>query len=194
MNNIAVLFARSDSIYKSIDGLDVYDIKRDARSFNGSQPVIAHPPCRAWGRLSHFANPRPDEKDLAHFAIDKVRKNGGVLEHPEYSKLWAAGQLPFPGETDKFGGWTLPLPQYWFGHLARKNTWLYIVGINPANLPPIPFILGEAEFVVSTSKRKYAKCKPEIPRKHREATPVNFANWLIQVCILIDENRFKNAA
>lgn len=183
---IAVLFARSDSIYKTIEGLDVYDIERDARSFEGSQPVIAHPPCRAWGCLSHFAKPRPDEKDLAFFAVEQIRKNGGVLEHPAFSKLWAAANLPMPGERDEFGGWTLPIPQYWFGHLARKNTWLYIVGINPANLPPIPLILGEAGYVVSTSKRRYAPSKPEIPKKQREQTPVNFANWLVDLCLLIE--------
>ena len=61
---IAVLFARNDSRYKQLEGYDVYDIDRDARNYNGTNPVIAHPPCRAWGRLSHMANPRPDEKDF----------------------------------------------------------------------------------------------------------------------------------
>ena len=85
---IAVLFARQDSRYKDLVGYDVYDIDRDARNFNGDYPIIAHPPCRAWGMLSHMANPRPDEKDLAWFAIDKVRKNGGVLEHPKGSRFF----------------------------------------------------------------------------------------------------------
>ena len=75
---IAALFARNDSRYKDFPELyDVYDIDRDARNFIGDYPVIAHPPCRAWGMLSHMANPRPDEKDLAWFALDKVRTNGG---------------------------------------------------------------------------------------------------------------------
>ena len=62
---IAVLFARQDSRYKQLHGFDVYDIDRDARTYNKNYPVIAHPPCRAWGRLSHMANPRHDEKDLS---------------------------------------------------------------------------------------------------------------------------------
>lgn len=62
---IAVLFARADSIYREIDGCDVWDFARDARKWPGGSQVIAHPPCRAWGRLRTFANPRPDEKDGA---------------------------------------------------------------------------------------------------------------------------------
>ena len=85
---IAVLFARTDSRYKDFSIYDVYDINRDARGFAADYPVIAHPPCRAWGMLSHMANPRPDEKDLAWFAIEQVRKNGGVLEHPKGSRFF----------------------------------------------------------------------------------------------------------
>jgi len=136
---IAVLFARQDSRYKDLQGYDVYDIDRDARNYNGSEPVIAHPPCRAWGRLSHMANPRPDEKDLAWFALDKVRKNGGVLEHPKGSRLWKEAPLPMPGEfPDEHGGFTILIDQYHFGHVARKWTHLYIVGITPDQLPKIP--------------------------------------------------------
>jgi hypothetical protein len=87
---IAALFARTDSRYKDFPELyDVYDINRDARSFTGDYPVLAHPPCRAWGMLSHMANPRPDEKDLAWFALDKVRSNGGglnILKVADYGK------------------------------------------------------------------------------------------------------------
>ena len=87
---IAALFARNDSRYKDFPELyDVYDIDRDARNFIGDYPVIAHPPCRAWGMLSHMANPRPDEKDLAWFALDKVRTNGGgwnILKVVAYGK------------------------------------------------------------------------------------------------------------
>ncbi|MWL55341.1 hypothetical protein GQL84_23735, partial [Escherichia coli] len=58
---------------------DVFDIERDARTFAGGMPVVAHPPCRAWGRLRKFAKPRPDEKALALFAVAQVRAFGGVL-------------------------------------------------------------------------------------------------------------------
>jgi len=174
----AVLFARSDSVYKSIEGLDVFDIERDARSYGGILPVIAHPPCRAWGRLRHFARPREDEKDLAFFAVDKVRKNGGVLEHPEYSTLWAAAGLPLPGERDIFGGYTLPISQNWFGHRARKNTWLYILGVEPRNLPTMPIVLGEASHVIRGGRDRK---KPQVTHAEREHTPNELALWLVEL-------------
>ena len=191
-NEIAVLFARSDSIYKNIYGLNVFDINRDARNFAGPNVVIAHPPCRGWGRLRHLAKPRPDEKDLALFAVDKIRKNGGVLEHPEFSTLWLAAELPAPGSIDEFGGFTLPLPQFWFGHLARKNTWLYIVGLKIADLPNIPLVLGDSQYVVSSSKRNCVGAKKEIPRKDREATPKDFALWLVELAQKISVARSKD--
>lgn len=48
---VAVLFARRDSIYKLMPWANVYDDQRDALTWPGGTPVIAHPPCREWGRL-----------------------------------------------------------------------------------------------------------------------------------------------
>lgn len=181
--SIAILFARSDSIYKSIQGLDVFDLERDARTFAGSCPVVAHPPCRAWGRLRAFAKPREDEKALALFAVDQVRRCGGVLEHPEASSLWAAAGLPAPGAgCDAFGGWTLPVVQQWWGHRARKATWLYIVGVSSRRIPRMPLVLGQASHTVGLwSGRNRAPCRPEIGKAEREATPPAFATWLIDL-------------
>lgn len=94
---IAVLFARDDSRYKDFNVYDVYDVNRDARIFCKKMPVIAHPPCRAWGMLSHMANPREGEKQLAYLALAQVRLNGGILEHPAGSRLWKEAPLPFAG-------------------------------------------------------------------------------------------------
>jgi hypothetical protein len=49
MREVAVLFARADSIYKTLAGCDVWDEARDALKWPGGAPIIAHPPCRAWG-------------------------------------------------------------------------------------------------------------------------------------------------
>ncbi|WP_186260429.1 hypothetical protein [Burkholderia gladioli] len=185
MSDVAVLFARQDSIYKKLPGCDVWDIERDARRYGGTSPVVAHPPCRAWGRLRHFAKPRPDEKALALFAVERVRQLGGVLEHPAHSLLWAAAGLPAPGQRDEFGGYTLPVHQHWWGHRAEKATWLYIVGCEPADLPEIPLVLGKAQFVVGTSGRRRdgtrSGLKREIKKSEREATPIDFARWLVAV-------------
>ena len=103
---VSVLFARSDSCYFEL-AADVWNADRDARGYTGSNPVICHPPCRGWGRLRNWAKPRPDEKALALFAVDQVRRCGGVLEHPWGSTLWGAAGLPHPGHVDAWGGWTL---------------------------------------------------------------------------------------
>lgn len=170
MRQVAALFVRSDSVYKAMPGVDAWDIERDARQWPGGCPVVAHPPCRAWGRLRAFAKPRPDEKALALLAVELVRRYGGVLEHPEASTLWAAATLPRPGAgRDAFGGWTLPVAQFWWGHRAPKSTWLYVVGFSPRDLS-FPFDLGTPPGRVEF-----------MGRREREHTPPDFAHWLVDL-------------
>ena len=187
MSDVAVLFARADSIYKTMPECDVYDIDRDARTWPGGCPVVAHPPCRAWGRLAHMANPRPDEKDLARFAVQQVREFGGVLEHPNASKLWGDQQLPMPGQgKDKHGGWTLAITQHWFGHRAEKKTLLYIVGCEKWKVPAIPMRLGDASHVISTGSTNHIAFgepgwRPAVSHAEREHTPPELARWLVEL-------------
>lgn len=176
---VAVLFARGDSVYKTLPVCDVWDMERDARRWPGGCPVVAHPPCRAWGRLRAFANPRPDEKDLARWAVQMVREWGGVLEHPAGSTLWLDQALPIPGTVDSFGGWTLAAPQKWWGHKAEKATWFYIVGCDPADIPDVPLVLGDAAYVVQSRKRH--DYRPHISKAEREATPPELATWLVEL-------------
>ena len=128
---VAVLFAREDSHYKTLPQCDVYDMARDARTYDGPHPVVAHPPCRAWATLRHHALPRPDERNLARLAVALVREFGGVLEHPHRTTLWEAQRLPAVGQRDAFGGFTLVIDQNWWGHRAQKRTRLYVVAANP---------------------------------------------------------------
>lgn len=185
---LTVLFARPDSNYKSIAGLDVYDIERDARNYQGGSAVIAHPPCRAWGRLRQFANPREGEKELAILAVGHVRAGGGVLEHPAGSLLWDAAGLPKPGEFDEFGGWTLYAYQQWWGHRAEKASWFYIVGCKPQQLPPIPFVLGSASHVVQSRKRD-GTSRPHITKAELEHTPQQLCEWLVDVAKICGASR-----
>ena len=187
---IAVLFARQDSVYKSMLGCDVYDIERDARTWPGGCPVIAHPPCRAWGKLRKLANPSPDEKHLAIFALEQVRRFGGVLEHPATSTLWPVAGLPRPGVFDSFGGWTLPVFQNSFGHRAEKSTFLYIVGCPPVAIPSLPFFLGDSTHICGASGRRRDGSRlhkgdpgwrPEISKAEREQTPEMLADWLFKL-------------
>lgn len=181
---VAVLFARSDSVYKRLRGCDVWDIDRDARKWGGGAPVVAHPSCRAWGRLRKFAKPRPGEKDLALWAVAQVRKFGGVLEHPRGSTLWAAAGLPLPGERDAFGGWTLEINQHWLGHKAEKATWLYIVGCEPQRVPPVQMQLLEPTHVVAPAhgmRAGHPRWRPIVTKREREATPEPMARFLVAV-------------
>lgn len=189
---VAILYARRDSIYKTLPNCDVWDADRDARNCPGGMPVVAHPPCRAWSALAHLAKPRHDEKDLARHAVRMVRENGGVLEHPATSRLWKDQLLPEPGTKDQWGGWTLAVPQWWWGHRAMKNTRLYIVGCPADKVPEIPLRLGEPPCVVTTSKRK-CQTPPEewrerLGNREKEATPKDFALWLVAVARLCGHN------
>lgn len=166
---VAVLFARSDSVYKSFPGVDVFDLARDARTYGGSDPVVCHPPCRGWGRLRHRALVAPGELDLGCFAVDAVRRCGGVLEHPCGSRLWGVAGLPRPGSRDSWGGFTLPVYQGHVGHRAPKATWLYVVGVEPSEVQP-PFELGFPAGRIEN-----------MGIREREATPPAFAAFLLSV-------------
>jgi hypothetical protein len=180
MKQVAVLFARSDSIYKTLPDCDVYDIERDARTWPGGCPAVAHPPCRAWGRLRQFAKPRPDEKALGPWAVEMVRKWGGVLEHPAESTLFAHCGMPEPREfPDEFGGWSLAIEQFTFGHRAEKATWLYIVGVDPSERPYMPIRSGRATHCIRPTK-SYPRL-PSVTKAEREHTPPALALWLVEL-------------
>lgn len=167
MKRVAVLFAKVNSPYLAFELADVYDEKRNALTFPGGLPVVAHPPCRAWGKLRHLSRHQSSERLLAHFAVSAVRRNGGVLEHPAHSTLWPAAGLPRPGVRDSFGGITIPIMQSWFGHRAPKATWLYMVG---GEIPVPAFDLG-----YPTGRIEF------MGRAERERTPLELATWLLDL-------------
>jgi hypothetical protein len=174
------LFARADSHYKALPGVDVYDVERDARTYDGPWPVVAHPPCRAWGRLRTFANPRPDERNLARLAVALVREFGGALEHPAGSTLWESQRLPGVGcGRDSFGGWTMGIKQHDFGHRAEKETLIYIVGCAPGDVPAVPLPLTKATHCIRPTK-SYPRL-PSVTKAEREHTPPELAAWLVDL-------------
>lgn len=173
---VTALFTRTNSIYNKL-GIETWDINKDALNWPGGNAIIAHPPCRAWGDLRGMAKPRPGEKQLAIWAIGQIRKWGGILEHPAKSQLWNEMNLPLRDNKDEWGGWTLCIDQYWFGHKARKRSNLYIVGCEPKNIPPYAI---KYEPVTTTVER--------LSRQAREATPEPMAKWLIQLAQKIQYN------
>ena len=137
---IAALFVETNGCYFGLPDVDPWDIKRDARTYAGPHPVVAHPPCERWGRywyggpMLHKQGKRKqlgDDGGCFAFALASVRKWGGVLEHPEASKAWRHCGLIAPlrgggwSIADDIGGWTCCVDQGDYGHRARKATWLY---------------------------------------------------------------------
>lgn len=181
---ISALFVRSNSIYKTL-GVDCWDAERNALFWPGGNPAIFHPPCRGWGSFHGLSVATLEEKALAPWSIDQVRKWGGVVEHPRSSSLWSYCRLPTGRNLDLYGGFTLCINQHWFGHLAEKKTLLYIVGLRPADIPPYPLNLDAVTHIVATSSSQ--RVKKELSKSARECTPIALATWLIQVCEMIGQ-------
>jgi len=183
--SVAVLFVRRDSVYKSMPGVDAYDIDRGARTFPGPGPIIAHPPCRSWGSMRHWAKGSLEEHRLAPWAVEQVRRWGGVLEHPAASSLWRACALPRPGQgPDAYGGFSLDVEQHWWGHRATKRTWLYVCGCRRGQVPRRPLVMTHATHVVKRDSRNRPNRKrllPHVTHREREATPGPFAEWLLEL-------------
>lgn len=177
---IAVLFARADSIYKTLPECDVWDEARDARNWPGGAPLVAHPPCRLWARLRQFAKAR-DPVAERMLAVQAVQAYGGVLEHPAESTLWAHMGLPLPGRSpDQHGGWTAQIRQCDWGHKAEKLTWLYIVGCHPDDLPELP-PPGEPTGVIKPQRGVPRDGRKIVTKADREHTPAALAQWLVAV-------------
>lgn len=181
---VAALFVRADSVYRSIEGVDCYDAERDALTWPGGCPVVAHPPCRLWGRLRAFArcDDPESERELGRWAVDQVRIWGGVLEHPAHSLLWRDRGLPLPGAGfDVYGGHSVGIHQRDFGHRASKPTWLYLVG---CSFPSPPLRLGEATHTIGWSARRLSdgsRARPGVSKRENEATPPALARLLVDL-------------
>lgn len=183
---VAILCTHPQSHYRHLSGAICFDEHTDARTFAGGMPVVAHPPCRLWGKLrglSTLTGPEAErERELARFCVNQVRQCGGVLEHPAFSKLWADEAIPLPGTgLDHWGGFSIDVNQCWWGHRAIKRTWLYIVGTTPATMPEYGPSFVAHSGICGTLKRRRIKGLPEIPKKERHLTPPAFATWLVEL-------------
>ena len=168
MRIVSVLFAARNSVYKQMEGVEVFDIVRNAKTFLGNTPIVAHPPCRAWSAfLSHQAKPEVGEKELGLWACEQLRKCGGVLEHPAHSRLFGAGNLPIPGNGERGGIWSLEVLQRWWGYPLQKRTWLAFCGV-PQRTIEIPYILSSREVPFSS-----------MSKHQRAATCMPFAKFLV---------------
>lgn len=171
--HVAVLCAARRSVYHGLANVEVYDTARDARTFSGGMPVIAHPPCRGWSRnLARQAKPEPGEMELGIWCAEQVRLCGGVLEQPAFSRLWNAADLPLPGSPPMGDLWAIEVWQSWWGYPIRKRTWLCLSGVDQRDVC-VPLVLRES---------RGDGLRFELMSHHqRSATTVAFAEWLVDL-------------
>ncbi len=93
--------------------VELWGPRKDARTYAGPHPVIAHPPCGPWGKLKWRSR---QDREAGVIAIDLVHRWGGVVEQP-------VGSLLF--EQHGRGGLIETVNQGDFGHQAEKATLLY---------------------------------------------------------------------
>ncbi len=177
MRTVAALYVDPRGPYPKMPGVECWDEVRDARTYQGPHPIVAHPPCGAYSRLRHFNKHQP--RDCALIAVQQVRQWGGVLEHPASSTLWQELSLPIPDGffLDEYGGWSIQVDQVAWGHRARKRTWLYIVGVSPRDVRVLRG--GIATHCVNSRKRDSALI--ELSAEGRRRTPDRFAEFLVGI-------------
>lgn len=208
MTPIAALYVEKDGCYYGLDGVDPWDEERDARTYAGPHPVVAHPPCQRWGKMwagqplwikrTGIRKAKGDDGGCFAAALAAVRQWGGILEHPEQSHAWAHFGLNKPPReggwvsADYLGagsyGWTCCVEQGQYGHYARKPTWLYAVGVD---LPELRWGKTDPVFPQwAIDRYGLAKCKRagELAFKGggtdsspRIGTPEPFRDLLIQM-------------
>lgn len=183
MNQVAALYVDPRGPYPSLVR-EWYGEDRDAKTYAGPWPVVAHPPCGPWGSLRTLS--RETTKDCAPHALEMVRLWGGVLEHPRGSTFFRHAGLPLPGHLpDAWGGVTFEVSQCDWGHVARKRTWIYVVGVKLSDIPAAPS-RREPTHWVSGVHTPGARGKPPegikiCSAEQRRRTPVAFAEWLISI-------------
>ena len=197
---IAALYVEPSGAYYGLPDVDPWDVTRDARQYRGPWPVVAHPPCERWGRFWHGSPRKPHQFRLGHdggcfsAALAAVRAYGGVLEHPADSHAWGWFGLKKPPRSggwvaaDGHGGFTCYVEQGFYGHVARKPTWLY-ARVN--DLPELRWGRGEQRLdpkMVELHGYEYARRKGIVSMvggKHkkaiRNATPAEFRDLLLSI-------------
>ena len=182
---IAALFVQTGGCYYGLPDVDPWDIHRDARLYAGPHPVVAHPPCQLWVNFAALnfkryggEHNRPgNDGGCFASALDSVRRWGGVLEHPTSSNAWAAHGLPRPsrnGWQPGAGGWVCEVWQSAYGHPARKRTWLYACGLDPAPL-------NWARMPGTAQIGWFDRIKPSLSKRAASATPPKFRDLLISI-------------
>ncbi len=188
--NVSALFVDPKGPYPKLLGLEAcWSRERDARNYDGRDPVVAHPPCQLWTNLARVNytryggqhnKPGYDGGCFA-FALATLRRCGGVLEHPAGShafKFYGLLEPRWPrwGVIDSAPAgnvWSAEVWQSAYGHKARKRTWLLYVG----DRSPLE---ARWERPVGTHQIGwFDRIKPTLGKREASETPIEFAEYLI---------------
>jgi hypothetical protein len=197
---VAALYVEPLGCYRDCPAVDPWDEARDARTYNGPHPVVAHPPCQRWGRFWHGSPRKPHQFKLGDdggcfaAALASVRQHGGVLEHPADSHAWAAFGLNKPPRFKGWVpagdgiGWTCYVEQGHYGHPSRKPSWLYAAHVD---LPDLIWAKGEQRLnPEAVARYGYAKARRigmlgwvggKAKTAVRNATPAAFRDILLSI-------------
>lgn len=197
---VAALYVQTNGCYYDLEGVEPWGLPdRDARLYDGPHPVVAHPPCARWGMYA-TGNPRHpgkykvgDDDGCFAAALASVRRYGGVIEHPAYSKAWAHFGLFAPPHSggwvaaDFLGGWTCHVEQGHYGHAARKATWLYAFGVS--DLPSLEWGPAQGKIRIDAGcrtteeyrRRRKTGIVQLLSHRARAATPIPFRDLLLGI-------------
>jgi len=190
---ITALFVQTNGAYFGVEGIDPWDEARDARLYEGNDPVIAHPPCARWCRLAKFVekvygHKVGDDSGCFASALANVIRCKGVLEHPAHTLAWAAHGMTKPGKSGWTpghvpGSWVCEVEQGHYGHRARKATWLFVV----SDAKPAELVWGPSRavgVVISCTRLQdgtFKRPKERMSKKERDATPPAFKEVLLNL-------------
>lgn len=192
-STVAALYVQTGGVYFDLDGVDPWDVRRNALEYRGPFPVVAHPPCSRWCRLAGLVQARwghrigDDGGTFAH-ALACVREFGGVLEHPAYSLAWDAFDLPVPPVSGGWvrgfcGGWSCYVEQGRYGHAAKKATYLYAFNVNPPSMRwgHVPDV--DVQAVVSWCGNRTWKHagRPRLGKRAASRSPIEFRDALLSI-------------
>lgn len=188
LRTVAALYVATSGVYYNRVDVDPWDVNRDARLYQDSWPVVAHPPCAAWSRMAslrewRYGYPQRQDGGCFYSALRAVLRCGGVLEHPANSMAWSYYNLQKP----RFGSWQ-HANGYWvtecwqvdYGHRARKRTWLLYCGC----LPPFAIRWERRRHTAVVSGSKNHSTRPtcggqRVWSREAKATPPQFAETLL---------------
>lgn len=212
---VAALYIETDGAYVGLPGVDPWDEARDARTYPGPHPIVAHPPCQRWGRFWHGSTAKPhqfkkgDDGGCFSAALQALRQYGGVLEHPADSHAWNFFGLHTPVRT---GGWLEAAPGMWtccvyqghYGHFAGKGTWLLVSGIDISDLPELRWGKTEQRLhPTALAKHGYDKARRigmmamvggKDKTRIRNATPPEFRELLLSIARKTNNAELKATA